>query len=81
MKKCKFNKNNICSKDEIEIDKITTYDEDNTECMDYDKKILNWYVIYIRIVINKSRFSFEFHKLISRLNLEAGIANTMEIKE
>lgn len=41
MKKCKFNKNNICSKDEIEIDKITTYDEDNTECMDYDKKILN----------------------------------------
>lgn len=37
MKDCKFNKNNMCIKDEIEIWKITTYDEDNPECMDYEE--------------------------------------------
>lgn len=34
-----------------------------------------------KLILNLSRFSLEFNKLISRSNLETGIANTMEIKE
>lgn len=38
MKECKFNEDNTCTKKEIEIFKITTFDEDNPECMDYEKE-------------------------------------------
>lgn len=31
--------------------------------------------------IKNSHFSFDFHKLISRLNLEVGIANTIDTNE
>lgn len=37
MKECKFNKEDICTKEEIEIFKITTYEEDSPECMDYEE--------------------------------------------
>jgi hypothetical protein len=37
VKDCKFNTNNMCTKDEIEIWEITTCDEENPECMDYEE--------------------------------------------
>ena len=35
---CIYNKDNTCNKDKIEIRKVSAYDEDSAECMDYEKK-------------------------------------------
>lgn len=36
-KDCRYNNVGICRKDEIEIDKISAYDDNSAECVDYEK--------------------------------------------
>lgn len=37
VKDCKYNINNTCNKEEIEICKVSAYDENSAECIDYEK--------------------------------------------
>lgn len=37
-KDCAFNNDGTCSKDEIEIAKISSYDDNSAECVDYEKE-------------------------------------------
>lgn len=36
IKDCKYNNKNKCSKEEIEIMKVSAYDADSAECLDYE---------------------------------------------
>jgi hypothetical protein len=36
-KDCRYNSVGICTKDEIEIDKVSAYDTNAAECIDYEK--------------------------------------------
>ena len=35
---CVYNLKNTCNKEEIEIMKVSAYDEDSAECLDYEEK-------------------------------------------
>ncbi len=35
---CKYNNENRCNKEEIEIMKISAYDDDSAECLDYEQE-------------------------------------------
>lgn len=37
-KDCIYNSENICTKDEIEVRKVSAYDANSSECMDYEKE-------------------------------------------